>query len=201
MPIRKLAATAVLLSASLSTATPAHAGSEPYIAEIIAFPYNYCPRGYLSAQGQILSISQFTALFSLLGTTYGGNGQTTFALPDLRGRVALGTGTNPQGSYEWGELAGQERFTITVNQMPSHTHVGALRAVSSAGNTNDPTDNSMARAPAGVNMYSTVDPANNMNAGDVVLGTAGSSTPVTLTSPALALNYCIATQGIYPSRN
>src|SRR6478672_10112699 len=97
--------------------------SEPFLAEIIMFAGNFAPRGWAFCQGQILSIAQNTALFSLLGTTYGGNGQTTFALPDLRGRVPVGTGQGPGlSNYDLGQVSGSESVTLTVSQMPAHNH-------------------------------------------------------------------------------
>src|ERR1700755_795870 len=97
--------------------------SQPFLGEIRIFPYNFAPRGYAFCQGQILSIAQNTALFSLLGTTYGGNGQTTFALPDLRGRVPVGIGQGPGlAAIDLGQMAGAESVSLVVNQLPAHTH-------------------------------------------------------------------------------
>lgn len=203
MSLKNLAAAAAVLSASLALPAPAQAGNEPYIGEIIPYTFDFCPRGYAMANGQLLSIAQNTALFSLLGTTYGGDGRTNFALPDLRGRVAIGRGSNQFSTYSQGQAGGFESTTITTATLAPHTHVAALRAVGNAsGNTNIPTDNSMARAGTGYNIYSSVDPNVNMNAGDGLLGSTGSATPasIPLRSPGLALNYCIATQGIFPSR-
>lgn len=203
MSLKNFAAAAAVLSAGLALPAPAQAGPEPYIGEIIPYAFDFCPRGYAMASGQLLSIAQNTALFSLLGTTYGGNGQTTFALPDLRSRVAIGRGSNEFGNYAQGQASGGESTIITTATLAPHTHVAALRAVGNAsGNSNNPTDNSMARASTGYNVYSTVDPNVNMNAGDGVLGSTGSATPasIPLRSPGLALNYCIALVGIFPSR-
>src|SRR5215831_10605748 len=97
--------------------------SEPFVAQIQIFAFNFAPRGWAFCNGQILSIAQNTALFSLLGTTYGGNGQTTFALPDLRGRVPLSSGLGPGlSNYDFGEMAGTETVTLITNQMPVHNH-------------------------------------------------------------------------------
>src|SRR5215211_5023310 len=97
--------------------------SEPFIGQIMLVPYNFAPRGWAFCQGQIMSIAQNTALFSLLGTTYGGNGQTTFALPDLQGRFPNGAGQGPGlSSYTLGQVAGAESVTLTQQQMPLHTH-------------------------------------------------------------------------------
>src|SRR6476660_7370238 len=111
--------------------------SEPFLAEVILFAGNFAPRGYAFCQGQILSIAQNTALFSLLGTTFGGNGQTTFALPDLRGRVPMGQGQGPGLTDRvLGELSGQETVTLISNEIPAHNH--ALNAVSEAGDASAP---------------------------------------------------------------
>ena len=193
-------APAAMVSASL-VATPAHAGAEPYIGEIVAYGFNFCPRGWAAASGQLLSIAQNTALFSILGTTYGGNGQTTFALPDLRGRVAMGDGSSVFGNYTLGQQGGAESFSVLTSNMPIHTHTAALRAAPTLGNTNVPTDNSMARAPSGATVYSTVDPTANMNAGDVLVSPTGSNIPVGKASPYTTMNYCIALEGIFPPRN
>src|SRR5215218_1895643 len=100
--------------------------SEPYLGQIYLVPYNFAPRGWAFCQGQILSIAQNTALFSLIGTTFGGNGQTTFGLPDLRGRVPLGAGQGPGlSSVQLGEVSGQETVTLTQSQMPAHGHLAA----------------------------------------------------------------------------
>src|SRR5919109_3928213 len=97
--------------------------SDPYVAEIRIFPFNFAPRGWAFCNGQLLPISQNTALFSLLGTTYGGNGQTTFALPDLRGRVPISSSQGPGlSNYDLGEIGGFESVTLTTNQLPAHTH-------------------------------------------------------------------------------
>ncbi len=200
MSFKNFAAAAAVLSASMTAAPPAHAGSEPFIGEIIAYPYSQCPRGYATAAGQLLSIAQNTALFSILGTNYGGNGQTTFALPDLRSRVALGSGSAAFGNYSLGQTAGQESFTVSAAAMPAHSHTGAVTAVAAPGNTNNPVGNSLATAPAGVLMYSDQAPANNMKAGNVQIGQTGGNVPVSLISPVLTMNYCIALVGIFPPR-
>lgn len=190
---------AAMVAAALGAATPAHASAEPYIGEIVPYGFNFCPRGWAAANGQLLAIAQNTALFSILGTTYGGDGRTTFALPDLRSRVALGNGNSVFGNYVPGENVGSETFTVTTSNMPSHTHTAALRASNLVGNTNNPVDNSLARV-SGVTAYSTVDPTANLNAGDVVVSPAGGSQPVFKTSPALTMNYCIALEGVFPPR-
>ena len=166
--------------------------SEPFIGSVILFAGNFAPRGWAFCNGQILSIAQNTALFSLLGTTYGGNGQTTFALPDLRGRVPLHFGQGPGlSSYALGQSAGTESVTLNLNQMPAHTH--SQPATNAGQNTNRP--NAAVPARGGVYAASTdgsaLDPTTS----------AGGSQPHTNIQPYLALNYIIALEGIYPSRN
>src|SRR5262247_1539362 len=112
--------------------------SEPFLGQIQPFGFNFAPTGWATCDGQILSIAQNTALFSLLGTTFGGNGQTTFGLPDLRGRVPIGQGQGPGlANYTLGQTGGQETVTLITSQMPQHTH--SLVGVTEAGDTNVPT--------------------------------------------------------------
>lgn len=178
--------------------------SQPFIAEIIMFAGNFAPRGWAFCQGQILSIAQNTALFSLLGTTYGGNGQTTFALPDLRGRVPVGTGQGPGlPNIQLGQQAGSPTHTMIINEMPIHNHlVGA-----NANNANDslpanaypaaaiiPTDSNKS-----VSSYSTATDGTTMNPS--MVRNAGGSQPFNIMQPYLGMNYIIALEGIFPSRN
>ena len=178
--------------------------SEPFIGEIIMFAGNFNPRGWALCQGQILSIAQNTALFSILGTTYGGNGQTTFALPDLRGRVPVGQGQGPGlPAVSLGEVSGSPTQTLTIQQMPAHNHlVGA-----NANNANDslpanaypaaaiiPTDSNKS-----VSAYNTATDGTNMNPG--VIKNTGGSQPFSVMQPYLGMNYIIALEGIFPSRN
>ena len=172
--------------------------SEPFIGEIRLFPYNFAPRGWAFCNGQLLSIGQNTALFSLLGTTYGGNGQTTFALPDLRGRVAISSG---QGSglanYVVGQIGGEEGHALITSEMPSHNH--QANANTAGGNSQNPQGNYWsADASGGSAAYSSVKNA-QMNA--AAIGNTGGSQPHNNVQPYLTLNYCIALQGIYPARD
>lgn len=172
--------------------------SEPFLAEIYIGGMNFAPRGYAFCQGQILSIAQNTALFSLLGTTFGGNGQTTFALPDLRGRVPMGQGQGPGLSPRTlGEVGGSETVTLLSTQIPAHTH--ALNAVSEPGDASAPSGNYLANSGALDKEYKSTGTVVPMNAGAV--GSAGGSQPHTNIQPFLVLNFCIAIEGIFPSRN
>jgi microcystin-dependent protein len=177
---------------------------EGYIAEIRMFAGNFAPRSWAFCQGQILSIAQNTALFSLLGTTYGGNGQTTFALPDLRGRTAVGTGQGPGlSNIDLGQVAGAPSVTLTIVNMPAHTHTLAgtlaMGAQSGAGNSISPTNNYPA---AGTNLYSATQDAQMapLN-GTLTASNAGGSQPFSIMSPYLGMNYIICLEGIFPSRN
>lgn len=201
MNIRKTLLPLAALTTGLALPAPAQAGFEPFIGQLMLTGANFCPLGYEPASGQIISIAENTALFSLIGTTYGGDGQTTFALPNLNGRSVISQGTGPGlPNYVMGQTTGSTGFTLTTSNLPAHTHVGTLKAVPTAGNTVTPTGNSLALAPAGTNIYSTSTPSNNMNAGDVVLQATGGGQAISHQSPALVLRYCIATEGIFPSR-
>jgi microcystin-dependent protein len=190
------------LGAVLASATPAQAGFEPYIGDIVPYAFNFCPVGWVPADGRLLSIAQNTPLFALIGTIYGGDGVSTFAVPDLRGRVAVGDGSATFGTFVLGQRFGSEQFSVTIDSMPAHTHTATQRAVPDEGNSTNPTGNSLARDDSVTNrLYSTSQAQNNMNGGDVIVGSAGSGAPVTLTDPALAMNYCIANEGVFPPRS
>ncbi len=178
--------------------------AEPFLGQIILFGGNFAIRGWAMCNGQILSIAQNSALFSLLGTTYGGNGQTTFALPDLRGRVPIHFGQGPGlSNYSLGQLSGVENMTLTQNQMPAHNHV--IRTNSNNGNNNSGENNFLAvpvlsgATPTAVNAFRDSQDGTLMNAQS--LSTAGGSQPFPILQPYLALNYLIALEGIFPSRN
>lgn len=164
--------------------------------------FNFPPRGYATCQGQILSIAQNTALFSLLGTTYGGNGQTTFALPDLRGRLPMGQGQGPGLSPRTlGEVSGTETVTLLVTQMPAHNHGFTLNAVSEAGDTSVPTGAYLANTGALDKEYKASGTVVAMNSGAGAVGASGGSQPHSNMPPYLVLNFYIALEGIFPSRN
>lgn len=170
--------------------------AEPFLGEICLYPYNFAPRGWAFCQGQILSIAQNTALFSLLGTTYGGNGQTTFALPDLRGRCAVSSGQGPGLSpYDLGEVTGTETVTLTQQQIPVHPHTVA--AVDDDATTSIPSGNLLANI--GAKGYS--NKPGNAQMSPTMIGGGGGNQPHSNIQPLLCLNYCIALEGIFPSRN
>lgn len=176
---------------------------EGYMAEIRYFAGTFAPRGWAFCQGQLFAISQYDALFSLLGTTYGGDGQTTFGLPDFRGRVPMGTGQGPGlSNCSLGEMIGSESVTLTTPQMAAHTHVlqGAVQTSPTADNTT-PAGNFL--APAAVSMYGENGGGPNMAPNIVtgMSGPAGDSQPHDNMQPYLGMYYIICVEGIYPSRS
>jgi microcystin-dependent protein len=173
--------------------------AEPFIGQIIMAGFNFAPRGYATCDGQIISIAQNTALFSLLGTTYGGNGQTTFALPDLRGRVPIHQGQGPGLSPQFiGEVSGQENHTLINAEMPMHNHLVSTSNVSGAFGT--PNGNFLAASstPETALYRSTAD-GTTLNPQSI--GLAGGNQPHNNMQPYLVINFAIAMEGIFPSRN
>ena len=171
----------------------------PILGEIRLFAGNFAPRGYALCNGQLLSISQNTALFSLLGTTYGGNGTTNFALPNLQGRVPIHMGTGVNGSsYVEGQQAGVENVTLNSSQMPIHSHL--VNSVASGGNQASPPGNLPAVESTGTSLnYSNAGATGQMSSS--MLTTAGGNQPFSVVQPYLVINFIIALQGIFPSRN
>lgn len=195
---------------------------EPYLALVCIFGGNFAIRGWAFCQGQLISIAQNTALFSLLGTTYGGNGQTTFALPDLRGRAPIGIGQGPGlSNYVLGQIGGTESATLLTTNMPTHNHIAdssGLSMIPSAstadGITNIPAaDMVPAQVPVigsgpnaiTVKAYTKQDDSTTLApgkiSGSVAIGMAGGNQPFSIQNPYLAMNYLIATEGIFPSRS
>lgn len=191
--------------------------SEPFIGEIILVGFNFAPQGWAFCDGSLLPISENDTLFALIGTTYGGDGQTTFGLPDLRGRVPIGTGQG-QGlpsSYTLGESGGTETITLTSQQMPAHAHVLDARSVATArcrnesANSPSPVGHVPAIEAAGVTMTYSNQPPDAAMAGAALvfnginlslsLQNAGGSQPHDNMQPFLTMNYCISLFGIFPS--
>lgn len=171
--------------------------SEPFVGEIRMFAGNFAPRGWAFCDGQLLAVSQNDALFSLLGTIYGGDGQTTFALPDLRGRIPLHAGAGPGLSpRRLGERAGAEDERLTVNQIPAHSH--GFRANTAAATSETPQGQVLAQG-VGVNFYSEAAQDAPM-APDMIANTGGSQTHTNL-MPTLCVHFIMALFGIYPSRH
>ncbi|PST81841.1 phage tail protein [Pedobacter yulinensis] len=200
--------------------------TEPYLGSIVLWAPNFAPRGWAYCLGQTLAISSNTALFSLLGTTYGGNGQTTFMLPNFGGRVPVGAGQSPGTSnYTLGQVSGTENVTITLAQMPMHTHVASgtlngnvsLAASAAQAQSHTPsTANNVLASPYDPNAASDVNGYISQAAGGtlvplaggslsgnvaITVGVAGGSMPLPIMQPYLAINYIIALEGVFPSRN
>lgn len=187
----------------------AKAGANPFLGEMMLVPYTFCPRGYAEANGALLPIAQYSALFSLMGTTYGGDGRTTFGLPDLRGRVVMSLGNGPGLSpYNNGQRGGQEQVTLNQTTMPSHNHIVSSTAQlhASDGPLNATTAADGALANQAAPHYSTRGTLDEtMEAGSVTVtstaGMTGGNLPHENRPPYLIMRWCIAIQGIFPSRN
>lgn len=170
--------------------------SDQFVAEIRIFGFNFAPQQWALCQGQIIPISQNTALFSLVGTQYGGDGRVTFALPNLQGLVPIGQGQGPGlQPRQVGETGGVETVTLTMQQMPAHTHLPAANI--GDGDDYGPANDIWATDAAGGNEYAPT-PAGQMNAASLL--PVGGGQPHNNLQPTLALNYCIALQGIFPPR-
>jgi microcystin-dependent protein len=168
--------------------------STPFIGTIIAFGFNFPPVGWVLCDGRLLQIAENDALFALIGTTYGGDGQTTFGVPDLRGRSPLSMGQGPGlSNYVQGQLSGTESVTLVPSQMPSHTHT--LMATTSPATTNNPTGAVLATTE----IWTDIAPDSNML--NTAVQNAGNSQPHENRQPSLVVNFCMATEGIFPSQN
>lgn len=177
---------------------------EGTIGEIRMFAGNFAPRSWAFCANQILAIAQNTALFSILGTTYGGNGQTTFALPDFRGRVAVGTGQGPGlSNITLGELAGSQTTTLSINNMPAHNHIvtGTVTPQAASDGTLGSDANNRVLGPG--NFYASPVDLTNMApaAVNLTVGISGGSQPFSIMPPYLGMNYIICLFGIFPSRD
>lgn len=173
-----------------------------YLALIFHFAGNFAPRGSFFCHGQLLPISEYDAVFALLGTTFGGDGMTTFALPDLRGRVPVHAGTGPGLSTRTlGEMSGTEAVTLTSNQLPAHSHGATMQLpAATATAAGFVAGSGLLPGQTEEELYATSSNANS-STGMLTLGPAGGNLPVSVMQPALALNYCIQVEGIFPSRN
>lgn len=174
--------------------------ADPFVAEIRIFPFNFAPRGWAFCDGQILPLAQNTALFSLLGTTYGGNGQSNFAIPNLQGRAPMHPGQGPGLSlHDLGELGGSETVTLVESEMPSHAHTvqGKGTPPPATGSTPGPTF-ALGRSNGGT-AYTA--PANLGAMSPSTIAVAGGSQPHNNLQPYLTLSFCIALQGVFPPRS
>jgi microcystin-dependent protein len=172
--------------------------SQPFLGQIQSFGFNFAPRNWALCNGQLIAIAQNTALFSLLGTMYGGNGQTTFALPDLRGRIALSQGSGPGLTpYVMGEVDGIETVTLISTEMPAHLHTVAINA-SSAGKLNTTGANNNL---GGAQIYTNAALDSVLDPGAATSSIVGNSQPHPNIQPTLTINWCICTAGLFPARN
>lgn len=181
---------------------------EGFLGEVRIFAGNFAPRSWAFCEGQLLPISQYSALFSILGTTYGGDGRTTFGLPDLRGRVPVGEGNGPGLSdYRLGAKGGRYQVTLTQSEMPSHDHSATLKFANVIGNTDNPNNaffSGVGPVGGAVNSFSFNNDttASTSFASDTFhAGNVGGSQPTKLMQPWIAIYYIIAMQGTYPSRS
>jgi microcystin-dependent protein len=178
--------------------------ANPFVAEIRIFPFNFAPRGWAFCNGQLLPISQNTALFSLLGTTYGGDGRTNFALPNLQGNAPMFWGQGPGLSlHDLGETGGSANVSLLTSQMPAHTHsINCIDGPRVEGQSGQPGNAVLVKtggSPA--NAYSTGAPTPNLYMNANMVGPAGGNQPHNNLMPYLTLNFCIAMQGVFPPRS
>jgi len=173
---------------------------DPFVAEIRIFPFNFAPKGWAFCDGQILPLSQNTALFSLLGTTYGGDGKSNFALPDMQGNAPMHPGQGPGLSlHDLGETGGSDTVTLLESEIPSHSH--NLMCLPAPANRTAPGGNSMARVQGLTGPYVAASPAPALtNMSDSAIAPSGGDQPHNNMQPYLTLNFCIALQGVYPPR-
>ena len=185
------------LGAGLSAPAVAQSGND-FMGDIVMVGYTFCPRTMLDASGQLLPIAQNSALFSLYGTTYGGDGRTTFALPDLRGRTPLHYGTGPGlSNIPIGQPFGVERNTMTVTTMPTHGH--AAFGTTSQPNQTSPGGHTIGSFSSGPNRFAADTPDTPMETGTIT--NTGNGASFNNIAPVQAIRYCVVTQGVYPSRN
>ncbi len=189
---------ALFVLGALTVRPPVYAGADPFIAEIRLFAGNFAPRGWAFCDGQLLSTATNTALFSLLGTTYGGDGRTTFGLPDLRGRAPVHSGQGPGlGPRPLGQLFGAETEPLQPMHLPAHAHT--LHGSTNQATETDPTDNLLG-SPQGSDIYAAAGGTEvGMNAGSI--GNTGGGQRHQNMQPSIAINYIIALTGVFPSRN
>lgn len=174
--------------------------SEPFIGQVYLVGYNFATRGFAFCEGQLLAISQNTALFSLLGTTFGGDGRTTFGLPDLRGRAPIGVGRGPGLSdYRWGQKGGTETTTLITPNLPSHNHAPTMHAELGNPDQTNPSNNMLASG----NIYRAPHAGEDrtLASGSIKSSNVGNNQPFNNMQPYLAMYYQIALVGVFPSRS
>lgn len=176
---------------------------QSFVGSIFMTGANFAPAGWNLCQGQLLSIADNDVLFSLLGTTYGGDGVQTFSLPDLRGRAAINQGTGPGlSTYVMGQVSGTEQVTMTINSMPSHNHL--INVSTANGTVQTPANSTYLASPfatANVNVYSTAAASATVQLNAASVGASGGNSPFSILQPVLVVNYIISLFGIYPSQN
>jgi microcystin-dependent protein len=173
--------------------------ADPFVAEIRIFPFNFAPKGWAWCDGQLLPLSQNTALFSLLGTTYGGNGKSNFALPDLQGRAPMHPGQGPGLSlHDLGETGGAETVTLLESEIPAHAH--ALNASTQPGEDSDPNPAEGLARSVGASLYQSTTNASVVQLAPQALAPAGGDQPHNNMMPYLTFYFCIALQGVFPPR-
>jgi microcystin-dependent protein len=182
--------------------------TEPFVGEVKLFGFYFAPLSYMTCQGQLLNIAQYSALYALLGTTFGGNGQTTFGLPNLQGRMPIGQGTGPGlPSYSMGEMAGAVSLALKASDIPMHSHTlnnAHVKVKASTANAGEQSPDSNYPATTATAAYADSPTAGIYNAGAKITGTtdiSGSGIPFSILNPFLTMNYSIAVEGIFPSRN
>jgi microcystin-dependent protein len=173
--------------------------ADPFVAEIRIFPFNFAPRGWAWCDGQLLPLSQNTALFSLLGTSYGGTGKSNFALPDLQGRAPMHPGQGPGLSlHDLGETGGSDTVTLLESEIPAHSH--SLSASTQPGEDSDPNASAGLARSVGASLYQTVTNSNIVQLSPSALAPAGGDQPHNNLQPFLTCYFCIALQGVFPPR-
>ncbi|WP_300531959.1 tail fiber protein [Maricaulis sp.] len=192
--LKALTRLSVAAGAAATLAGAAQAAPGTFLGDIQLEGFNFCPRGTLEAAGQLLPINQNQALFSLYGTTYGGDGRTTFALPDLRGRVAVGYGAGPR----LGTRTGEETRTLTVANMPAHNH---RVNTGTSGVVTNPTNASITELPVGVDVFSVPANPTGSTMNSAMIANTGGGQAFDIIMPTLAMKWCVTTQGTFPPRN
>ena len=175
---------------------------EPFLGQIQAFGFNFPPRSWAFCDGALLPIAQYTAVFSLLGTTFGGDGRTTFGLPELRGRSIVHCGNGPGlSNITWGEKAGRENITLNNTNLPSHNHTANLKVGAGLANSTSGAANNFAANTGGTSIYNNGALSDNMATGNVNIDNTGSNQPFDIRNPFLGIYVSIALQGVFPSRS
>lgn len=189
---------AALVSLGMMAAPQSASAQDFYIGQLVPVGFNFCQRTTAAANGQLLAISSNTALFSLYGTIYGGDGRTTFALPDLRGRIPMHYGTGPGlSTRNIGQRGGSETVVLNATNLPSHNH--NILSVNKTGDKGGPVTDLLAKSSDGAKIYHDGPPDSTMD--PRMVQNTGSNQAFNVSNPYLAINWCVALQGIYPSRS